>query len=425
MIALSEIESYVNDRNSDPTRTATGYSGRVWPNGEFTLGYVPPKKQSEKEKQYDADWRNQYEWFSREYDPQWRGFGGLMAWSEYQHLASLSDIVSERRVTRVIPGTGLFSDVLIVQFGVLKPLDFDSETPENSDPHQAAPIGLSPPPNSHNSGDDAVPTRSRRGSKGITGHEKRMIRNTAEMMQTVYGRRRLGFLTLTLPSFADPFTLQLLAHDFAELMRAFVQEFMREIARAGGPKVYTGCIELQERRYENRGEIAPHLHIVYPAHPGNYAWYISADKIRELWLRVIRNRLDYWGVDGGEFDTKAAVDCQKVKESAAAYLSKYLSKGGKIVEDIKERGDADLLPTAWSTCCNALRKAVKGLTTELGSDIKRAIVQGVDLVRSGFCQWIKNIEIERDGVTRSYGWVGKIAGQRINPLQVMPYLEAA
>jgi hypothetical protein len=252
-----------------------------------------------------------------------------------------------------------------------------------------------------------------------------MIRNTAEMMQVVYGRRRLGFLTLTLPSFADPFTLQLLAHDFAELMRAAVQEIMREIARAGGPKVYTGCIELQERRYENRGEIAPHLHLVYVAHPGNFAWYISADKIREIWARVIQNRLDYWEVNGGDFDTKAAVDCQKVKESAAAYLSKYLSKGGKIVEDIKERGDADLLPTAWWTACTALRKAVKELTTELASDIKRAIVQGVDLVRSGFCQWLAPIEIERDGVTRSYGWVGKIAGQKINPLQVMTYLESA
>jgi hypothetical protein len=125
----------------------------------------------------------------------------------------------------------------------------------------------------------------------------------------------------------------------------------------------------------------------------------------------------------GEFEIGAAVDCQAVKESAAAYLSKYLSKGGKIIEELKDSGNADLIPTAWWTACKSLRDAVKGLTTELGSDIKTAIVQGVDLVRTGFCQWLFNIEIERDGKTRSYGWVGKIAGQRINPLQVMSYLE--
>ena len=422
MVTEFDFKGYTEERDNDPTRQATGYSGRLWPNGEFTLGYVPPKRHTEKEKRFNADWSNQYEWIEREYDPQWRGFEGLMAWRWHQELVRVSDLVCQRRITRVLPESGGRLDVLIVTYGVLKPHGFESDLPESQDAQQGSPIGLSPLHNSHNVPEGHTVPAPRRGGKGITGYGKRMIRNSAEMMQQVYGRRRLGFLTLTLPSFDDPFNVQLLAHDFAELMRAAVQEIMREIGRAGGPQVYSGCIELQEKRYRTHGDVAPHLHLVYVAHPGNYDWYVTAAKIREIWARCIKNRLEYWGCSG-EFEIGAAVDCQVVKASAAAYLAKYLSKGGKILEDLKNNGDTELIPTAWYTVCNSLKKAVKGLTTELGSDIKRSIIQGVDLVRSGFCQWLFKIEIEIDGETFSRGWVGKIAGQSINPLQVMPYLE--
>jgi hypothetical protein len=53
------------------------------------------------------------------------------------------------------------------------------------------------------------------------------------------------------------------------------------------------------------------------------------------------------------------VDTQPVKVSAAAYLSKYMSKGGECLEQFVEENGWDACPGQWWNLTKRLRDAVK------------------------------------------------------------------
>lgn len=116
--------------------TKSGFRVKQYPNGEFSIGYVPPKKfDVEGLERYDRP-RNASKWWWQ--DPEkWKA-------------------VTCREI-------------------------LDSES--------APPLDLTPPANSH-----------KRGSRGVTTYGSRLIRNAAFMLQRRYGNRRLSFLTLTMPS---------------------------------------------------------------------------------------------------------------------------------------------------------------------------------------------------------------------------------
>jgi hypothetical protein len=125
------------------------------------------------------------------------------------------------------------------------------------------------------------------------------------------------------------------------LTRQFIQEFSREIKRSGNKASWVGCTEIQEKRFKKHGEVAPHLHIVYHAHNGDYQWFITADKIRAIWKRILENKIGEWFEQDVEVDTKAAIDTKTVRKDAGAYLGKYLSKGGKVVKEMVDKGLAE------------------------------------------------------------------------------------
>lgn len=347
----SDLANFVEKRRNDPLGYKTNLSGKLYPNGEFTLGYVPPKRVSEKERQYDRDNESQYATVDR-LEVSYRGIN-IKTESYFQ------------------------------------------------EGHYESSIGLSPLTNSHK---NFKTDRKPRGSKGITGLGKRTIRNAAWMQQKIFGKKKLGFLTVTLPSFPDrPDIISALAWDWSELVRQFTQEFTRAINRSGNQAIWAGCTEIQEKRLEKYGEVAPHLHIVYHAHNGNYDWFVSADRIRDIWKSIIETRITHYFLEKMEVDTKAAIDCKAVKKDAGAYLGKYMSKGRQVTDKMKEKGMSDMIPSNWWHCCVPLRQAVKSLIGDVPQDVKRAISQGVNLVERGLMVYLFNVEI--DGKT--YGWVGK------------------
>jgi hypothetical protein len=205
----------------------------------------------------------------------------------------------------------------------------------------------------------------------------------------------------------------MLASEWAELVRQFTQQLTRAIARKGKKALWVGCTEIQPRRLQKYQQVAPHLHLVYVAHSGDYRWYVSANEIRTIWKRILEARLKHWLPDENHsVDTRAAVDIQPVKKSAESYLAKYLTKGEGVIAAIKEIGWEDCIPSAWWHCCDRLKKAVRSGTREVPSDIKKAVRQGVNLVARGVMAYL--FEIERDD--RRFGWVGKLAPEWITPV---------
>jgi hypothetical protein len=383
-------------------------SGRLYPNGEFTLGYLPSPRLTQKEKRYNDSWENQFEFVIREFEKGWLGFTGLMNFNLHRFLAARSEFVSCREFTKTDRLTGKKTTLVQFIYAIRKP----------------PLIGLSLVSNSHKEISEDVPIDSkpnkRRGLKGITPKGKRTIRNTAFLLQKTFGKKRLGFLTVTLPSFGDrPDLGMILAHDWSELVRQFTQEINRAIERKDKVALWTGCTEIQEKRLEKYGEVAPHLHLVYLAHNGNFDWYITADEFRSIWKRIIEARIKHFTNEEIEVNTKASIDAKQVKKDAGNYLGKYMSKGGDIVKKMIEKGFTDLVPTAWWHCCLKLKRILKAMMRELPSDLKLAVKQGVNLVERGVCIYLFDVEIK----DRHYGWVGKLKRTRKLDKKLLQVLE--
>ncbi|GEA29018.1 hypothetical protein MiAbW_03600 [Microcystis aeruginosa NIES-4325] len=250
--------------------------------------------------------------------------------------------------------------------------------------------------------------RAPRGQNGLSSYGKDMVENGCCRLEKIYGQNRLGLLTLTYPSLPEDYLLLLIA-DHSEIVRQFSQQLDREITRKS-PKSkghYIGVTEIQAGRMDRTGIPCPHLHIIYPSHGGGsiWDWWITADRIREIWHSILSARLArYLPPDQlPEIDVRASVDCQKLKKSPAKYLCKYLSKGS-CIKKIKESKYSDYLPSAWWHCGRTLARDIKNHIIKAPVTLLTAIREGIDLVGRGLCEYL--YPVERD--EKVFGWVGKL-----------------
>jgi hypothetical protein len=239
--------------------------------------------------------------------------------------------------------------------------------------------------------------RRKRGQGGITTLGSRSIRSGAFLMQKKFGKARLALLTLTMPSFGDRQDIvYLLCAEWSVLINRFLEAVDREYEKKCGRRFsYVGCTEIQEERYEKYGHPCPHLHIVYVSCDKPRRWIISADRFREIWKRIIDNRIK--ALINEDFSdnpiSQGRIECEAIKKSAEGYIAKYLSKGVDVCGRIVEDGLSDLLPSAWWHCSLVLKRAVRGLTCELPYDFKLAILDGVDLRSRGVASYLKKVVI--------------------------------
>ena len=172
-------------------------------------------------------------------------------------------------------------------------------------------------------------TRSSRGSKGLTNHGKRYVRESCYLLERRYGVKRLGFYTLTIPS-CTAVTLYDVALHWTSIQKYFFK-LLRNTLYAKGIKefFYVGVTENQSDRSLRAQAPAYHLHFIMPCYlPNSTNFIVSADTLRALWARALRNYLPEFG----GVDFSASVDSAVLRKSAAGYLSKYFTKGSSLRE---------------------------------------------------------------------------------------------
>jgi len=198
-------------------------------------------------------------------------------------------------------------------------------------------------------------------------------------LERKYGRRSLTFATVTLPAMSDE-RLKLVCESWGKYVNRFVEEIKRELVRANAPTEIIYCTEIQEKRYEKYGQVAPHLHLLWYAYErdpetlepmGSYA--ITADRLREINSMVL-HRI----IGDEEICVQASVDVQKVKKSAANYLGKYMSKGGKIVDKIVDAGKQNMLPRAWWGVTQELRQLIIKSIIKIGKNLAANLFRHAD-----------------------------------------------
>lgn len=225
---------------------------------------------------------------------------------------------------------------------------------------KAEELGLSIVPNCRNE-------RSRRyGLRGMTSNGRNRVYDGAFLLHRAYPRR-LGFYTLTCP-YTDEQSIYLFNQNINYIVRSYFEEVKRAYARLSVSWSYVSVLEYQDARYDSSGIPVLHIHYVAPCYrPGSKEFVLSADEIRIIWASVCRR------VCSAPVSTSAAVDAQVVKTSAANYLAKYLSKGGRTVAYLAD-ACPDQVPRQWWSMSRSVRECIKSHTVTISGDICERIL---------------------------------------------------
>jgi hypothetical protein len=264
-------------------------------------------------------------------------------------------------------------------------------------------LGLSFVDNSRKGGDEGTNTYSqpintsdRRGLNGITAYGKRMVKSACAILQKRHGHQNLTFGTLTLPALMQG-QLLMVSERWGYLKARFSEELSRLLRRRGLDSDWVDVTEIQAKRWRRRSEVALHLHYLHQGrepgktyhHPGvapndpSTKWAIHPREIRAIWQRLLEKML------GVEVDCSAATRIEQVKLDAAHYLSKYMSKGGKIVQHITAAGRSHFLPSAWYGVSAALRREIKSAITHLTPQQAQSFLDNLEHLRSiGAIEWL-------------------------------------
>ena len=213
-------------------------------------------------------------------------------------------------------------------------------------------LALSTPQNHHTA-------KKLYGRNGITPFAKRVVRNAADFIQNKFGRKNVGFFTLTLPDY-PVCVRRVLAAKWADIQRQYFQALKRFHDKCKYPYLYVAVTEIQSKRWKETGNPGLHIHYCTPVFklsrkPGDY--FVTADWMRATWHRILQNHINAIPLDGVELQSPVPrVDCQRVKSSASSYLSKYMSKGGDLIAEVVEDEGEECIPHQWWSASLCLRR---------------------------------------------------------------------
>ena len=333
----------------------TYLSGKIYPDRTFSLGCVAPPKKKKEEKVYDDDHISQYSWYT--YTTQ-----------KYGRTEYHTEWFFDRPIT----------------------------------------------PNGFTKSEESSQKREKRvyGQKGITSFGKKSVSNAVLLIEKAYGKSRINFVTCTLPGYPDHI-LHILNCNWSDIVRKFFQAVRRELKKVGAPQEYVATTEVQEKRLKSGKGLALHLHFVYVCRPSrNYNYYISIDRMTELWYRQIRNviRIHAEGFICWYSDFVSAVDMQIVKKSASGYIGKYMSKGVKACKKIIENGLGHCLPSQWWTASMQAKARLKKAIIDIPWEIAIQLFYNIHdfAAKKEVLNW-EYAECEYAGENRIFGLAGKMS----------------
>ncbi len=284
-----------------PVRPERSISARIFPNGEFGVGFVPHRGISANERRYERDCRDAENNATIELDVQ---------------ISPSGDVIHYGR--KIIPG-------------------------------QPSPkLGI---------GAKSSQRPNRYGKKGITSYGRKMLRNAGHLIDKACEGRynRLPQMgTLTIPSYSEP-TMRRIAANWGDIVRKFFQECKRRYAKFRYRFDYASCTEIQPKRWAESREVGLHIHFLFVAiRLGKSSWVLPDSFVREVWGRILGHYL-------GDGDTPQLPNYRRdtVRKSSAAYLAKYASKGCDITKEVLEEKGEESLPRQWWSVSSRLRAGIR------------------------------------------------------------------
>lgn len=269
--------------------------------------------------------------------------------------------------------------------------------------------------NAWNSRKEAEPTKY--GLYGITGTGARMLRSAAYIMERDYGCSDVTMGTFTVPHLEKSERVAL-AQRWGSLTNRLVEYLRRELQEQGRPPVVAGCTEIQSARLESRNEGYLHLHVIWPAHSNvGRRWSVEANDLRAWWKSAIER------IIGRELPCAPRVETALVESGVEHYIGKYLSKGG---DDLLGLFVADLgfesVPGQWWFMSNYLKRKIKAETLTgraLGNVLESYIEYTVTSGTGAGFEWLRHVDLKWDGRLLTVGYVGRLDRPTRNDLAIL------
>ena len=247
--------------------------------------------------------------------------------------------------------------------------------------------------------------KKRRGTRGITALGKRRVRECCELLQRRYGRTRLTFCTLSLPSLPD-WEMEKICDGWAGLVHKLQKAIAVRQRRAGLPVSTVGVTEIQPERSEREGRPVLHLHLVWVGRSRGSNWSVSTREIDQIWGTLLSNVLER------DVNVGSACKLQSVRKSASGYLGKYLSKGYEQTNRWSNTWYFGWLPTAWWFASLALRRACESLSLR-GERVGGMLRWLLDNQSSDIKRWFQ-VTIGADNVP--VGWGGEVTDRGLDEI---------
>ena len=217
------------------------------------------------------------------------------------------------------------------------------------------------------------PEKSRKKCLSMTKNMARNIRNAAYIMEQDYGKDNLSFLTLTLPNLSQE-SLSIVCSKWDTVVHKFLMWLRKLLNRKNIAPAWVYCTEIQPKRLQKRHEYAPHLHLLFRGRNGRKApWAVTPRETRKAWVRILKSFVT------DNFDTRAIENLQRIKHSAAGYLSKYMSKGNcSVPPPDSDSAGVQTLNTHWGGMSRNISRRIKSCTVRLvGVGATREIVASI------------------------------------------------
>lgn len=326
--------------------------GVLYPNGKFTIGFIPPPQKSESDIRYDKEQDRTEVLYSR-----WVWNYGR---KEKKDFRAISHQLGADRLVK---------------------------------------------------GSELSRKRKKYGKRGITRLGKRVVENASYLLQRKVGRKRCGFVTCTVPPMPKTYEVAI-AQNWGEVVRRFFQKVKRQLDKKNAPNWVVGVTEIQEKRYRKTGSIALHLHFAYPCRRKNRgtAWYIPAKKFRKFWkdsILEVLNKAEL--IPPEEVDFNASIDAQVVKKSVSGYLGKYMSKGTKSVKAVINEGREEELPSQWWFASKLAKQKYKSSLVHFDDKKSKFLFYcGEQLIEEGLLSYFSYVEVLIHDADRIMGAVGVI-----------------
>ena len=247
--------------------------------------------------------------------------------------------------------------------------------------------------------------RKRRGTGGITSLGKRRVRECCEFLQRRFGRQRLTFCTLSLPSLPDS-EMEQICDGWAGLVHKLQKAIAVRQKRAGLPVSTVGVTEIQPERSEREARPVLHLHLVWVGRSRGSGWSVTTQEIDKIWGALLSNVL------GRDVNVSSACKLQSVRKSASGYLGKYLSKGYEQTNRWCNTWYFSWLPTAWWFASLSLRRACEGVALR-GERVGGMLRWLLDIESSDVKRWFQ-VTIGADNVP--VGWGGEVTERGLNEI---------